>query len=63
MSVFNNVIFKDFNLTPRAKKAYKDAYELSKDMGHNNINNLHVAYGCAIRHRLNRFVAWLFWTP
>ena len=47
MSVFNNVIFKDFNLTPRAKKAYKDAYELSKDLGHNNINNLHVAYGCA----------------
>lgn len=47
MSVFNNVIFKDFNLTPRAKKAYKDAYDLSKEMGHNNINNLHVAYGCA----------------
>ena len=47
MSVFNNVIFKDFNLTPRAKKAYKDAYELSKELGHNNINNLHVAYGCA----------------
>lgn len=47
MSVFNSVIFKDFNLTPRAKKAYKDAYELSKDLGHNNVNNLHVAYGCA----------------
>lgn len=46
MSVFNNVIFKDFNLTPRAKKAYKDAYNLSKEMGHNNVNNLHVAYGC-----------------
>jgi len=46
MSVFNNVIFKDFNLTPRAKKAYKDAYDLSKEMGHNNVNNLHVAYGC-----------------
>jgi ATP-dependent Clp protease ATP-binding subunit ClpC len=47
MSVFNNVIFKDFNLTPRAKKAYKSAFNLSKEMGHNNVNNLHVAFGCA----------------
>jgi len=47
MSVFNNVIFKDFNLTPRAKKAYKSAFDLSKEMGHNNVNNLHVVFGCA----------------
>jgi len=46
MSVFNNVIFKEFNLTPRAKKAYKDAFKLSKKLKHNNVNNLHVFYGC-----------------
>lgn len=46
MSVFNNVIFKEFNLTPRAKKAYKDAFKLSKDLEHKNVNNLHVMYGC-----------------
>lgn len=46
MSVYNNVIFKDFNLTPRAKKAYNDAYEISKELGHSNVNNLHVLYGC-----------------
>ena len=46
MSVYNDVIFKEFNLTPRAKEAYKDAYLLSKELGHKNINNLHVFYGC-----------------
>jgi len=46
MSVNNNVIFKDFNLTPRAKKAYTDAYSVSKELGHKNITNLHVLYGC-----------------
>ena len=46
MSVYNNVIFKDFNLTPRAKKAYTDAHTISKELGHKNINNLHVFYGC-----------------
>lgn len=46
MSVYNSVIFKDFNLTPRAKQAYLDAYKLSKKLNHNNINNLHVLYGC-----------------
>ena len=46
MSVYNNVIFKDFNLTPRAKKAYADAFDLSKDLNHVNINNLHVLFGC-----------------
>lgn len=46
MSVYNSVIFKDFNLTPRAKKAYKDAYDASKSIGDKNVNNLHVLYGC-----------------
>jgi len=46
MSVYNSVIFKDFNLTPRAKKAYKDAYDASKKIGDKNVNNLHVLYGC-----------------
>lgn len=46
MSVYNSVIFKDFNLTPRAKKAYKDAYDISVKVEHNNVNNLHVLYGC-----------------
>jgi len=46
MSVYNPVIFKDFNLTPRAKKAYKDAHETAKKIGHSNINNMHVFYGC-----------------
>lgn len=46
MSVYNSVIFKDFNLTPRAKKAYRDAHEQSKKLGHLNVNNLHVLYGC-----------------
>jgi ATP-dependent Clp protease ATP-binding subunit ClpC len=46
MSVYNDVIFKEFNLTPRAKKAYKDAFKLSKELEHKNVNNLHVMYGC-----------------
>lgn len=46
MSVYNSVIFKDFNLTPRAKKAYSDAFRLSKRLEHKNVNNLHVLYGC-----------------
>ena len=46
MSVYNDVIFKDFNLTPRAKQAYKDAYDIAKELDHKNINNLHVLYGC-----------------
>ncbi|NVM35103.1 MAG: ATP-dependent Clp protease ATP-binding subunit [Candidatus Lokiarchaeota archaeon] len=46
MSVYNSVIFKDFNLTPRAKKAYSDAYHKSQELGHVNVNNLHVLYGC-----------------
>lgn len=46
MSVYNNVIFKEYNLTPRAKKAYTDALDKSKKLKHNNVNNLHVLYGC-----------------
>jgi ATP-dependent Clp protease ATP-binding subunit ClpC len=46
MSVYNSVIFKDFNLTPRAKKAYSDAFRLSRKLKHKNVNNLHVLYGC-----------------
>ena len=46
MSVNKSVIFKEYNLTPRAKKAYTDAFEKSKDLNHNNVNNLHVFYGC-----------------
>ena len=46
MSVNKNVIFQDFNLTPRAKKAYKEAFKLSKKLNHKNVNNLHVFYGC-----------------
>ena len=46
MSVNKNVIFKEFNLTPRAKKAFSDAYEKSKDLEDLNINNIHVLYGC-----------------
>ena len=46
MSVDKNVIFKDFNLTPRAKKAYADASKISKEYGHKTINNFHILYGC-----------------
>jgi ATP-dependent Clp protease ATP-binding subunit ClpC len=46
MSVDKSVIFKDFNLTPRAKKAYSDAKKISDQFGHNTINNMHIMYGC-----------------
>lgn len=36
----------DFNLTPRAKKAYKLAKQFASDNGHSLINNSHVFYGC-----------------
>ena len=36
----------DFNLTPRAKKAYKLAKQFASDNGHTLINNSHVFYGC-----------------
>jgi len=35
-----------FNLTPRAKKAYKTAKEFAKEHGHGFINNSHLFYGC-----------------
>ena len=50
MSVYNSVIFKDFNLTPRAKKAYADAFRISKKLQHKNVNNLHVIYGCLVNN-------------
>ena len=59
MSVNKNVIFKDFNLTPRAKKAYSDAHSISKELGHANINNLHVFYGC-IKNSSSNFQTELF---
>tara|TARA_Y100001937_G_scaffold25148_1_gene36039 strand:+ start:99 stop:2567 length:2469 start_codon:yes stop_codon:yes gene_type:complete len=46
MSVNNIVGLDEFNLTPRAKKAFKDAQKFSKDRGDTVINNLHVFYGC-----------------
>jgi ATP-dependent Clp protease ATP-binding subunit ClpC len=58
MSVYNNVIFKEFNLTPRAKKAYEEAYRLSKKLKHNNVNNLHVFYGC-IKNSCPKFKQFL----
>jgi hypothetical protein len=36
----------DFNLTPRAKKAYKLAKQFASDNEHTLINNAHVFYGC-----------------
>lgn len=36
----------DFNLTPRAKKAYKIAKQFATDNKHSVINNSHVFYGC-----------------
>lgn len=59
MSVNKNVIFKDFNLTPRAKKAYSDAHSISKELGHSNINNLHVFYGC-IKNSSSNLNSFLF---
>jgi len=46
MSVYNSVVFEDFNLTPKAKRAYKEAHDIAKTLGHLNVNNLHVLYGC-----------------
>ena len=36
----------NFNLTPRAKKAYKHAKEFAVQNAHNTINNTHLYYGC-----------------
>ena len=46
MSVDKIVGLDEFNLTPRAKKAFKDAQKFSKDRGDSVVNNLHVLYGC-----------------
>ena len=36
----------NFNLTPRAKKAYKHAKEFAIENAHSTINNTHLCYGC-----------------
>lgn len=36
----------NFNLTPRAKKAYKHAKEFAIGNAHKGINNAHLCYGC-----------------
>jgi ATP-dependent Clp protease ATP-binding subunit ClpA len=36
----------NFNLTPRAKKAYKHAKEFAIENSHSTINNTHLCYGC-----------------
>jgi hypothetical protein len=36
----------NFNLTPRAKKAYKHAKEFAIGNAHKEINNAHLCYGC-----------------
>lgn len=36
----------NFNLTPRAKKAYKHAKEFAIQNAHKEINNAHLCYGC-----------------
>ena len=59
MSVYNSVIFKDLNLTPRVKQAYHDAYNLANDLGHVNVNNLHVFYGC-VKNSCKDFTSFLF---
>jgi len=37
-----------FNLTPRAKKAYKAAKEFAAEYSHGRINNSHLFYGCVL---------------
>lgn len=46
MSVNKSVTLKEYNLTPRAKKAIKDAQKFAQDMGNKTVNNLHIFYGC-----------------
>lgn len=46
MSVKNIVDIKDFNLTPRAKKALKVAQNFAADNNHTIFNSSHVFYGC-----------------
>lgn len=38
----------NFNLTPRAKKAYKSAKEFAGEYSHGRINNSHLFYGCVL---------------
>ena len=38
----------NFNLTPRAKKAYKSAKEFAAEYSHGRINNSHLFYGCLL---------------
>lgn len=46
MSVNKQVGISDFNLTPRAKKAYKAAKDSATGLGHSTTNNVHVFLGC-----------------
>jgi ATP-dependent Clp protease ATP-binding subunit ClpC len=46
MSVNDLVGLNNFNLTPRAKKAFKDAQTLAKSKEDKVVNNLHILHGC-----------------
>jgi len=46
MSVNDLVGLNNFNLTPRAKKAFKDAQSLAKAKDDKVVNNLHMLHGC-----------------
>lgn len=48
MSVNNSVGVSDFNLTPRAKKAYQQAKEAAISRDHTTTNNFHVFLGCLL---------------
>ena len=38
----------DFNLTPKAKKGFKDAQKFAEANGHSIITNAHLIYGCLV---------------
>jgi ATP-dependent Clp protease ATP-binding subunit ClpC len=38
----------DFNLTPKAKKGFKDAQKFAEANGHSLITNAHLIYGCLV---------------
>jgi ATP-dependent Clp protease ATP-binding subunit ClpC len=46
MSVNDLVGLNNFNLTPRVKKAFKDAQSFSKTNNDKIVNNLHILHGC-----------------
>lgn len=65
MSVNKSVILKEYNLTPRAKKAIKDAQKFAQDLGNQTVNNLHVFYGCIFNANgdLDNFLNQIHLTP